>query len=33
MQEISSADVEETHGEEIHRVMLISCIDDWLALV
>ena len=33
MHEILSVDVEETHGEETHRVMLTSCINDLLALV
>ena len=33
MHEILSVDVEETHGEETHRVILNSCIDDLLALV
>ena len=31
--EILSVDVKETHGEETHRVILISCINDLLALV
>ena len=33
MHEILSIDVEETHGEESHRVILTSCIHDLLALV
>ena len=33
MQEILSVDVEETHVEEIHRVMLIACMYDLLAIV
>ena len=33
MHEILSVDVEESPGEEIHSVILTSCIDDLLALV
>ena len=30
MHEILSVDVEETHREEIHRVIVTSCFDDFV---